>query len=379
MSVHASKGLEWPVVFLPDLSRNPGGGRGSPQVLFEADAGCAVLLEGDPDSAADGETVRPGLYNLLSFRSSVREAQEANRLLYVACTRAADRLVLSSVATASGLWKPLAGALRLAGLEPEPAECEPADLEVFGAGPSPAPALPGAGRQLLDVAQQIVTSLPVTALPVYATCPKRFRYQYLDQHPGVSSGSGLGARIGTLTHKALELELDCEMELARHDPALAPERVLEALELARTFRSADAFASLRTRLAAGAVPEAHLSHELAGVHLQGIIDVTHAEFVLDYKTDQEMQPARHALQLAVYAQAAGVESALIAYLRSGRLHEFSAAELREAYAEAQRVIEGINAGSFGSTPGPEACGYCGYREICEDAVKGEASVPLTLH
>jgi ATP-dependent helicase/nuclease subunit A len=373
MSVHASKGLEWPVVFLPDLSRNPGGGRGSPQVLFEADAGCAVLLEGDPDSAADGEAVRPGLYNLLSFRSSVREAQEANRLLYVACTRAADRLVLSSVATASGLWKPLATALRLAGLEPEAAECEPADLEVFGTVPAPAPALPGSGRQLLDIAQQGVASLPVTALPVYAACPKRFRYQYLDQHPGVSSGSGVGARIGTLTHKALELQLDCEAELARFDPALAPQHVREALELARTFRNADAFASLRRRLAAGARLEAQLSFDLAGVHLQGIIDVIHAEFVLDYKTDQETQPARHALQLAVYARAAGVESALIAYLRSGQLHEFSAAELREAYAEAQRVIAGINAGGFGSTPSVEACGYCGYREICEDAVNGEAS------
>jgi ATP-dependent helicase/nuclease subunit A len=381
MSIHASKGLEWPLVFLPDLSRGTGGGRGSPQVLFEADAGCAILLDGDPEAEADTTTVRPGLYSLLKFRQDARGAAEANRLLYVACTRAADRLVLSSVAATGGLWKPLTGALALAGLEPEVSGWTETDLEVFGAGPEPVAALPGQKLQLLDAVRQGVPSLPVTALPAYAACPKMFRYRYLDEHPGAASGSGHAARIGTLTHKALELQLDSEVELARHDPALEPGLVLEALGLARAFRTADAFSAVRERLQDGVTLEAQWSHELAGVRLQGVIDVIHPEFVLDYKTDREVRPRQHVLQLAVYAKAAGVDSALVAYLRASELHEFTAAELDRAYAEAQRVVGDINAGRFGSTPSVDACRYCSYRQICGDAVGDEADsdTALELH
>ncbi len=85
-TVHGSKGLEWPVVVLPDLDRRipP---RSEP-VLFDPELGVAVDL-GD---AAE----KPVLHRLISDRKAMLEEAELRRLLYVALTRTADHLVLTT-------------------------------------------------------------------------------------------------------------------------------------------------------------------------------------------------------------------------------------------------------------------------------------------
>jgi ATP-dependent helicase/nuclease subunit A len=86
MTVHSAKGLEWPVVVVPDLAR--GFPPESYPILFDPELGVALNL---------GEDERePVLYRLIADRKlSAREA-EARRLLYVACTRARDHLILTS-------------------------------------------------------------------------------------------------------------------------------------------------------------------------------------------------------------------------------------------------------------------------------------------
>ena len=91
MTVHASKGLEFPVVVLPDLSRNVlQKGALSPRVLYAPGHGLAVKTFRE-----SGEAEGDGLFDSLSEMARDRELKEAYRLFYVAVTRARDYLLLA--------------------------------------------------------------------------------------------------------------------------------------------------------------------------------------------------------------------------------------------------------------------------------------------
>ena len=82
MTVHAAKGLEFPIVFVVNVGRGTGGPRAPIRV---ADAGGeATVAIADYQSEADED-------------ARAREREETKRLLYVAVTRARDRLYLSAV------------------------------------------------------------------------------------------------------------------------------------------------------------------------------------------------------------------------------------------------------------------------------------------
>jgi ATP-dependent helicase/nuclease subunit A len=84
MTIHAAKGLEFPIVFLVNLGRGTGG-RGDP-ILVVPDGGRGTPLVSVDGSLADAEE---------AARS--RDREETKRLLYVAVTRARERLYLSAV------------------------------------------------------------------------------------------------------------------------------------------------------------------------------------------------------------------------------------------------------------------------------------------
>jgi ATP-dependent helicase/nuclease subunit A len=88
MTVHASKGLEFPVVVLADASWLRGGGGGSDTLLYDGGLACKVI-------GADGKAASPFAYRSAADRASAREEAERRRLLYVAATRAEDHLIIS--------------------------------------------------------------------------------------------------------------------------------------------------------------------------------------------------------------------------------------------------------------------------------------------
>jgi len=90
MTIHGSKGLEFPLVVLVDLSRKPKSDT-TPPVMFTAQYGltCKVRI-GDND-----KMVGCYAHEQASKLYKLREEAERKRLLYVAATRAQDYLILS--------------------------------------------------------------------------------------------------------------------------------------------------------------------------------------------------------------------------------------------------------------------------------------------
>ncbi len=116
MTVHSAKGLEWPVVVMPDLAR--GYPSQSHPILFDPEFGVAVNFGED-----DGE---PVLYRLIADRKLLSREAEARRLFYVACTRARDHLILTST---EGQTKRFCGLTLLQpGLELADISCAPVPI-----------------------------------------------------------------------------------------------------------------------------------------------------------------------------------------------------------------------------------------------------------
>lgn len=99
MSIHAAKGLEFPVVAVADLGRGGRGRRASPRILHDPAFGLACKRRDE-----NGEWQKPASYRWAEWLDGRMEEAESRRLLYVACTRAADLLILSGKIGSSGSW-----------------------------------------------------------------------------------------------------------------------------------------------------------------------------------------------------------------------------------------------------------------------------------
>ncbi len=92
MTVHASKGLEFPIVVLPDLNRKTRGD--TTTAVFDRRLGPLVKPTLRPED--DDKKGPPIGLDFWKAAEKPLDDEERDRLFYVACTRAADRLILSS-------------------------------------------------------------------------------------------------------------------------------------------------------------------------------------------------------------------------------------------------------------------------------------------
>ena len=253
MTVHAAKGLEFPVVVLADLGRQPPGG--APRIIVDpqtGDVGLSVL-------SVDRVRRRTRAHEQLQECQRARDLQEGRRVVHVGVTRAKDLLVLSGAVTlkdgelrdgsaaatpiawmASGLLGSAAGDLRdvsdeLRAVAGEPSgallrlrvngpgtvgrvllRLAPAPLDADAGATVPEPlcgAGAGAGEPAGSRAPQFTGELSYSALTDYARCPyswylrRVLRLPLRDGRDLAAGDPGRSPRArerGTLAHALLE-------------------------------------------------------------------------------------------------------------------------------------------------------------------------------
>lgn len=161
MTVHGAKGLEAPVVILADATADPARlGRTPLTVDIEVErAGSAPLLRPKKDERC------PPFEEVISAEEQ-RDLEEHMRLLYVALTRAADRLIVSGVMPKA----------KNDGSDPRPANSwhvivERAMAPIAAAGEDHVALRYGSGGSARSKRVREKIELPPLAIPAWATAP----------------------------------------------------------------------------------------------------------------------------------------------------------------------------------------------------------------
>jgi ATP-dependent exoDNAse (exonuclease V) beta subunit len=405
MTIHRAKGLEFPVVCVADLGKS---GQGQhPGLLVDGDRvglRLRTLGGGDTSPALD--------YKALCRDKEEAEAAEERRLLYVALTRAEDRLIVSGTADPAKPAKARFGGPPFAWLLPallpapgiavrrhragDPLPAPPAEPDASAADDTPEfvpPLLPPV------VPRAPTRRLSYSSLSDYARCGYRFYLQRVLNLPSIvpawvpdaaAEGPVLDPRVrGTLAHRALEdldfarpqapAAADIEALAADEGANPTPEEIADVQSLVAAF----AASPLCGRLAAAAEVRREAAFAFAldapsiGPLVTGFLDVIAVEadgtvLIVDYKTDRlgESDPEEavergYAIQRAVYALAAlrnGARRVDVAYCFLERPEVPVAATFTEPEA-LETVLTANAAGILGEdwsvTPDP-------HRELCAD-------------
>lgn len=359
MTVHASKGLEFPIVVLPDLNRRVQPDR--TQATFDERLGPLLRPSTEGESAREkGPPV-----GLDFWRAGERPAEEAerDRLFYVACTRAADRLILSSCldpeTKLEGPWlKRLAERFDLWSGETVE-ESTAAPLVTLTPASAAARSAAGSNRgpslgDALDEAHDLVEAkksahvgvLPIGISPdelvtfsvsrlsgkLHREAPSSERFESADDETPIDA-----RRLGTLVHAMIEHldprgeSLDKAIDQAaaylapQHLRRHAREGTAEAARLVRRFVTMPEWSAMQKAQRLDREAEFLLPWHPAGeasftpAVLRGYIDALYQDaagawHVVDYKTNRltaagvPKAAERYALQMAVYAHA--VETAI---------------------------------------------------------------------
>jgi ATP-dependent helicase/nuclease subunit A len=422
MTVHAAKGLEFPVVALADLGHQAR--IDMPRLLADATRVGLRLPNVERRRAREALDYHP----LLELRRAA-EAEEEKRIYYVAMTRARERLIVSGAARFSG-W-PRADSCAVAWLAPalvddlerhlaappppgsviEGTDGAPLRLSLARAGDAPpleglrseqptaepgalraSPSAPPGGRGGGGGGE---ARLSYTALAEYERCGYRYYLQRVlalpdaDAPEATRGGARAGADRGILVHALLE-ELDFGDPLPPDPARIASAALADGIELSAedagevaALAGAIARSPLCRRLAAAGPVEREqaFAFSLDGELIRGLIDVSGTEpdgtlLIVDYKTDRidagESLAARierdYALQRLVYALAglrSGAPRVEVAhcFLRAPEdpvSATFSAAEIPVLEAELRERIAPLRGGRFTVTPRPgyATCASC---------------------
>ena len=320
MTVHAAKGLESPIVFLPDTCRVPDP-RVDPKLLWGDAGGAGFVLwpaHRDNENAACQrlrEAARLGI------------DREYRRLLYVAMTRARDRLYVcgweGKRARDGGCWYDLvAPTVRAAGGEVSlplggsawrvaSAQTAPADKRGAEGGVDAAPPLPSWATR----------SAPAEPDPPRPLAPSRPE----DEEPPVHAPFGVegGARLarGRLIHRLLQSLPELEpgaragaarAYLARAARGLAPEARAEIAAETLAVLADPAFEAIFGPGSQAEVPLVGIvGGRVVSARVDRLLVTGSAVTVIDYKTNrappatEDQVPALYLGQMAAYRVALG--------------------------------------------------------------------------
>ncbi|MCA9260409.1 MAG: PD-(D/E)XK nuclease family protein, partial [Planctomycetales bacterium] len=244
MTIHHAKGLEFPFVVVPDLDRTEHQGMLAPVV----DETLGPLLKGPEGIGLTG-------WDLYQMRERFAEREERRRLFYVACTRAADYLLLA--ASSDNIASPRSEALKMLSERfdlatgsyggPRPSgmfHAEP-QLKITDAEPPPCDDEASRGREGVDLLRMVektremvsrgaqrTATPPRTVRPIGRTASRQRRFSFsrlsgelaaleaqdaaerlepaggavpIERRDGPRRADGMDPReLGTVVHAALE-------------------------------------------------------------------------------------------------------------------------------------------------------------------------------
>ena len=320
MTVHGAKGLQANIVFLPDTCATPDVRLGDRLLWTDPEQGGALLWPGSRDNEG-------ALYRDLREAGRQRQMQEYRRLLYVAMTRACDRLYVcgweNKRGRSEGCWYDLiAAAVKAAGEEiqlpgfdesgwrvGDRQEAEPDARIRESEAPPPAPVLP-------DWTRRPAAAEPEPSRPLSPSRPE-------GEEPAVRSplGPDSGERFkrGRLIHSLLQTLPELPVDARRRAAETYLAREVHGLEEeARREIAAETLRLLEdSRLTALFGPDSRaevpLVGEVGGFAISAQIDrllvTDDAVTVIDYKTnrppphDEQGVPAIYLKQMAAYRAA----------------------------------------------------------------------------
>ena len=427
-TIHQAKGLEWPVVCIPNLQGAPRNYRQA----FSPRHGALLCKARDAD---DNEHV-PMSIKLITNELDVRAEAEERRLLYVALTRSRERLILSGCVKqrtdeprrhgGKGKFIPLGflqqddgGTLTTEGEH----DCGAYRTRVrYVNGPVPrteyqggeplaatfTPTISEVPEGALPPLAALPLSLKVTELLSYRRCPQVYRFSHvLEIEENLSRRAALRAEreravtpveLGTIVHALLERarfdapNLDDEIErlVAGEDARLSSRTSAASVGIQ------PALAKMLGAVLKGEIGEAvrtarrverewPFAMRVGGVLIEGVIDLAIQGqdgrwTVVDYKSNDFSRTGRfeyltdyYAPQLELYATAlarAGIgevaECALV-FLAGPRVHRWGFdPAVRDIDGWSEETVRRIAARDYETVAGPK-CDLCGYRKrkVCE--------------
>ena len=317
MTVHSSKGLQAPIVFMPDtLYRNGGGPREDNNLLWPNRTGYAYPLY------APRKDDRSAAFNAAKDDIDAKERAEYNRLLYVALTRAEDELYICGAGSVpknhrDSRYHVIEDAFHRIDHE----EGEDGRLIIRHTQEETIPAQTAkaqdAGTPQDNVPHWMFTPPPEEAAPPRPLAPSRPSEDEPAYHSPLESDNAHRFLRGNVTHKLLELL-----------PSLAPAQREEAARLYVEDAAKDLSANVQASIiretlnvlthpefapvfGAGSMAEVPLTGLINNQVISAQIDrmlVTDTEvFIVDFKTnrpsptDEKDVPAIYKKQLKSYA------------------------------------------------------------------------------
>jgi ATP-dependent helicase/nuclease subunit A len=395
MSIHAAKGLEFPVVVVGALDRR---GPGETIAMARVDDAPLVGMR-----LPDGGGPTLGSELVRKARKAIADAEEA-RLLYVACTRAEEALTLvvrSDPSADAGEQERMGARVRQALGMAGSGAVQPG-THLLGAGtvtvevvvPAPSPDGPGAAADAeCDTLASIrppdqppqAYSAPrivsYSGLSLYETCPYRYYATTIARMPQPPTDSGADARaFGVAAHGLLARWASGTPVDAGGIAAAAAAAGLGPAEVPRLARAIEVFVGSDLAHEALSAPrvraEVPIAVPVAGCVLVGAIDLLAEDgdeaTIIDYKTgagaaDAAEASERYRLQGACYALAAltgGAEQVRVVFaeIETGRRTEYRYAGPDRPALEAAvgAIIERMRAGEYAPRLAydPVVCGSC---------------------
>ena len=354
MTIHGAKGLEWPVVIIPDLSRE--GPNSASSVFIDEKIGVAFQFVSE-----DGGMENPALYTVLKHRQEQRELEESKRLMYVALSRSRDEIALTTTSDSGGNLDLLVTGLNAAGVTFEPVWYDP---EKDLLKPSIKTAVPQVLRELqIEQVNISFDDLTIADLHDFHLCPARFRFKFYEGHPGFEDEIVENERFLRLIHHVLKTGDFNTSNLIKVEPQLSSEKIQEAVDYAKNFLNSSVFSGLfKSQNLVFGQPAIH---NYNGTFLRGNIDLSDSENIFVLNTYESVPDDFHIMRAWALSRASGKKSVYVLSLTNEEILTFNESDLLDFEQKLQMVFEALNKRDFTATPSLFKCRFCQYKTICE--------------